>query len=98
MDSRYLKKARQCAEVAEATLESERVAFEEEECFEDDLDQVQAATDATEARVRTVMDQCQWKMVFKFKKCKDEYEDGMLGTALRYPLEIEAFFANQDMG
>ena len=93
-----LEEARQCAEMAEAMLESERVAFEEE-CLEDDLEQALAVRYAAEARVRTVTDQCQWEMkVFKFKKYKDGYEGEAGGATSRYPLEIEDFFESQGMG
>ena len=36
--------------------------------------------------------------VFKFKKYKNEYKDGKRGATLRYPLEVEPFFASQGMG
>ena len=76
-----LEEGCQHIEVAEATLGSERTTFENaKERFEDDLNQALTAKDAVEARVRVVTDQCQWEMkVFKFKKYKNEYEDGKRG-------------------
>jgi len=59
---------RRRAKGAEATLKSERVAFEEE-CLEDDLSRALIAQDAVEAREHAVIDQCQQEMkVFKFNK------------------------------
>ena len=62
------------------------------------MDQALTAKDAAEARVRAVIDQCQWEMkVFKFKKYKDRYKDGKRGAALRYPLTLEAFLESQGL-
>ena len=54
---RDLEEARQRAEVAKATLESERAAFEEgKECLEDDLNQALTAKNVAETHVQTMTD------------------------------------------
>ena len=72
------EKMRHHAEMAEATLGSERTAFGvAKESLESDLDQALATKDAMEACVQQIIDQCQRETnVFKFKKYKDGYEDG----------------------
>jgi len=78
---------------------SKRTAFEEAKgSLEDDLDQALIAKDTAEAHTKTITDQCQWEMkVFKFKKYNDGYEDEKRGAALRYLLEVEAFFKSQGL-
>ena len=63
------------AEGAEATLRSERAAFEEaKECLEDDLSRALIAQDEAEKREQAVIEQCQREIkVFKFEKYKDGY-------------------------
>ena len=65
-----LEKMRQRAEGAEATLRSERDAFEEaQECLKDDLSRALVAQDEEEAREQATIDHCQRTVkVFKFKK------------------------------
>ena len=70
------------AEMAEATLGSERTAFRvAKESLKSDLDQALAAKDAMEACVQQIIDQCQRETnVFKFKKYKDGYKDRKRGS------------------
>jgi len=67
---RELEEMSHRAEMAEATLGSERTAFGvAKESFESDLNQTLTAKDAAEACVQQIIDQCQREMkVFKFKK------------------------------
>ena len=75
---RKLVEVRERADMTEATLGSERIAFGKAKgSLEDDLDQALIAKDTVEAHTKTKTDQCQWEMkVFKFKKYNDGYEDG----------------------
>ena len=63
---------------AEATLRSERDTFEEVmECHKDDLSQVHITHDKVEAREKKAIADCRYTLkVFKFKKYKEEYENG----------------------
>ena len=71
-----LEEARQRAEVAEATLESERTAFQEGKYLWITWSR-QDFQESGEARVQTTTEQCQREMkVSKLKKYKNGYEDG----------------------
>jgi len=74
---------------AEATLESERVAFDATKaCLEDDLNRTLVAQDEAESREREAIDHCQRALkVFKYKKYKDRYENWKRSASPRYPLK-----------
>jgi len=80
----------QRAEGAEATLRSERDAFEEAmEYLKDDLSRAQTAHDEAEAREEEAKADCQQTLkVFKFKKYKEGYKDGKRGAPPKYSLNI----------
>ena len=73
-----LEEKHQRAEKAEATLRSERDAFEKAtECLNDELTRAQIAQDEADAHEQEAKANCERVLkVFKFKKYKDGYEDG----------------------
>ena len=73
-----LEEMHQRAEEAEATLRSERDAFEKAtECLNDELTRAQIAQDEADEREQQAIADCERVLkVFKFKKYKEGYEDG----------------------
>jgi len=60
------------------------------------LNRVQIAFKEAEAREHKAVVDCQHELkVFKFKKYKEEYEDGKRGVSPRYLLDIESFLRGE---
>jgi len=78
------------AEETEATLRSERDAFEEvRECLTDDFDRVQIALEEAEAREQEAVADCQHALrVFKFKVQRGVQRWESVGASPRYSLDI----------
>jgi len=92
-----LEETCQHAEGTEATLRSEQDAFEETmECLNDDLSRAQITLDEAKAREQETVADCQRALkVFKFKKYKEEYEDGKHGAFSKYALDVGSILKSE---